>query len=375
MVTVEKINTESKAQVRRFVNLPFQLNKNDSMWVPPIRMELTAQLNRTSYPFYEHSDADFFVAVRDKKDVGRIAAIENRRFNRHHGSHKAQFYFFECVDDQEVATALFDRVFDWARARGLDTVIGPKGLSALDAYGIQIDGFELRTMMTMMNYNPPYYARLLENLGFIKEVDFLSCYIDPKTFTASETVNRIAERVQKRGYLTVHQFHSIRELKEWAPRIGSAYNNAFINNWEYYPLTEREIAYVVNTLQTIADPRLIKIILHDQEAVGFIFAFPDIASAVQRTGGRLFPFGFVDLMLEMRRSNWVAVNTAGILPEYHGHGGNVLLYTELLKTIQQRNFEHAAVYQVAETAKDMRRDLEQLGEVRYKNHRVFVKQI
>lgn len=375
MVTIEKIDTASRAQVRRFVNLPFQLYHNDPRWVPPIRMELEAQLERTKYPFYEHSDADFFIAVRDNQDVGRIAAIENRRFNAQHGTHKAQFYFFESVEDQEVADALFNRVFEWARGRGLDTVIGPKGLSVLDAYGMQIDGFELRTMMTMMNYNPPYYVRLLENLGFSKEVDFISCYIEPKVFAASESVNRIAERVQKRGYLTVQRFRSIRELKDWSARIGAAYNKAFVNNWEYYPLTEREVAYVVKTLEAIADPRLIKIILHEQEAVGFIFAFPDVASAVRRTHGRLFPFGFIDLMLEMRRTKWVAVNTAGILPEYQGHGGNVLLYTELLKTIHERNFEHAAVYQVAETAANMRRDLEQLGEVRYKNHRVYVRQL
>jgi GNAT superfamily N-acetyltransferase len=373
MIAIEKIDTRSKAQVRRFVQVPHQLYRNDSRWVPPLRIDVEAQLNRDKYPFYEHSDADFFVAARDGQDVGCIAAIENRRFNQHHGFHKAQFYYFESVDDQEVANALFERVFEWARARGLDTLIGPKGLSVLDGYGVLVDGFEQRQMMTMMNYNPPYYPRLLTTLGFTKEVDFVSCYANADAFIFPERVHRIAERVERHGILRVQRFRTMRELKAWSGRIGQAYNHTFVNNWEYYPLTEREVAFIVSTLETIADPALIKVIVHDQDVVGFLFAFPDAAAALQRSRGRLLPFGLLDLLLEMRRTHWVAVNAAGILPEFQGHGGNALLYAEMEKTVRARKFEHAALYQVAETAVNMRRDLDNLGGIRYKNHRVYTR--
>ncbi|MEJ2426785.1 MAG: hypothetical protein P8101_20485 [Candidatus Thiodiazotropha sp.] len=375
MIAIEKIDTTSRAQVRRFVRLPFHLYQNDPLWVPPIRVDNEAQLDRSKYPFYEHSDADFFMAVRGKQDVGRIAAIENRRFNRHHGTQKAQFYFFESVDDQEVANALFERLFDWAHRRGLNAVIGPKGLSPLDGYGLLIDGFEKRQIMTMMNHNPRYYVQLLENLGFSKEVDFISCYASVEQLRFPERIHRIAERVQQRGTLRVQRFRSIRELKVWAARIGHAYNQAFVNNWEYYPLTDREIDFVVRTLQTVADPRLIKIIVHGQDVVGFLFAFPDVSRAIQRSRGRLLPFGLIDLWLEMRRTKWVAINTAGILPEYQGHGGNALLYVEMERTIRERGFEQAALYQAAETATNIRRDLEHLGKLAYKNHRVYVRHI
>lgn len=375
MIAIEKIDTTSRAQVRRFVRLPFHLYQNDPLWVPPIRVDNEAQLDRSKYPFYEHSDADFFMAVRGRQDVGRIAAIENRRFNRHHGTQKAQFYFFESVDDQEVANALFERVFDWAHRRGLNAVIGPKGLSPLDGYGLLIDGFEKRQIMTMMNHNPRYYVQLLENLGFSKEVDFISCYASVEQLRFPERIHRIAERVQQRGTLRVQRFRSIRELKVWAARIGHAYNQAFVNNWEYYPLTDREIDFVVRTLQTVADPRLIKIIVHGQDVVGFLFAFPDVSRAIQRSRGRLLPFGLIDLWLEMRRTKWVAINTAGILPEYQGHGGNALLYVEMERTIRERGFEQAALYQAAETATNIRRDLEHLGKLAYKNHRVYVRHI
>jgi GNAT superfamily N-acetyltransferase len=375
MITVEKIDTTSKAQVRRFVRQPFELYRNDPLWVPPIRIDNEAQLDKKKYPFYEHSDADYFVAVRDGQDVGRIGIIENRRFNAYHGTHKAQFYFFESVDDQEVAGALFERAFEWARGRGLDTVIGPKGLSIMDGYGLLIEGFDRRQMMTSMNYNPAYYVPLVENLGFTKEVDFVSCYTAIETFRFPERIHRIAERVVKRGELRVQRFNTMKELKVWAWRVGQAYNKTFVNNWEYAPLTEREVAAVVKDLETIADPTLIKVIAHGDEPVGFLFAFPDVSAAIQRCKGRLLPFGLPDMLLEMRRTKWVAVNAAGVQPEFQGRGGNALLYTEMEKTVRQRRFEQAALYQVAETAVNMRRDLDNVGGIRYKNHRVYTRKI
>jgi len=377
MVTIEKIDTTSKAQVRRFVKLPFSLYQNDPQWVPPIRIDNEAQLDKTHYPFYEHSDAEFFMAVRGKEDVGRIAAIENRPFNKFHGTHKAQFYFYESVDDQEVANALFEHLFDWAHKRGLDTVIGPKGVSVFDGYGLLVEGFEYRQMMSQMTHNPPYYVRQVETLGFTKEVDFVSCYADISEFHFPERVHRIAQRVEQRGTLRVQRFSSIRELKAWVPRIGEAYNRTFVHNWEYYPLTQREVDFIFKTLETVADPTLIKIIVHGEDVVGFLFAFPELGAAIQRSKGRLLPLGLPDLLLEMRRTKWVSVNSAGILPEFQGKGGNALLYSEMEKTVRsKKQFEHAALYQVAETAVDMRRDLfENIGGIRYKNHRVFTRKI
>jgi GNAT superfamily N-acetyltransferase len=375
MLTIEKIDTRSRSQVNRFVRLPFRLYKNDPFWVPPILIDQEAQLNRKKHPFYEHSDADFFMVVRDGRDVGRVAAIENRRFNQYHTTRQAQFYFFESEDDQEIANALFEALFDWARQRGLDTVIGPKGLGPLDGYGMLIEGFSGHQMMTMMNYNPPSYPRMLEALGFTKEVDFISCYADAASFNFPERARLIVERVEQRGTLQVRRFTSIPALKAWTGRIGEAYNRAFVNNWEYYPLTEREVAFVVSTLETIANPRLIKIITHGEDVAGFLFAFPDLADAIRRSGGRLLPFGLLDMLLEMRRTKWVAVNAAGILPEFQGLGGNALLYSEMVKTILDNKFEHGALYQVAETAVNMRRDLENLGLTPYKNHRVYHRHI
>ena len=377
MLTIERVDTFSKAQVRRFVRIPFRLYHNHPQWVPPLFIDAEMYLNRDKHPYYGHSDADFFIASRDGRDVGRIAALENRNFNKVHGTRQAQFYFFDCEDDPEAAAGLFERVIEWANGRGLDRLVGPKGFGPLDGYGLLVEGYEHRQMMTMMNYNYPYYVRLVEALGFEKEVDFVSCYVEVDKFRLPERVHRIAERVQQRGTLKVERFQTKRDLKAWANRIGAAYNQAFVHNWEYVPLTEAEIKFVLDNLMLVADPRLIKIITHEQEVVGFLFAFPDVSAALQRARGRLLPFGVIDLLLSMRRTNGVALNGMGILEEFQGRGGNALLYSEMVKTMQDERypFEYADLTQVAETAVQMRQDLINLGGKPYKNHRVYQKRI
>lgn len=375
MLKVEQIDLEDRRQVRTFLDLPFKLYRDNPLWVPPIRMDAATQLNPKKHPFYEHSDAGFFLARRDGEPVGRIGALENKPYNRYHGTAQVQFYLFECVEDFEVAQALFESAYAWARERGLDTMVGPKGFGALDGYGMLVEGFEFRPAMTMMNYNPAYYPEFAEKLGFQKEVDFVSCYLDANKFHMPDRVHRIAARAAKRSGLEVRRFKNKRELVAMADRIGKLYNDSFINNWEYYPLSENEIKFLTDNLMTVSDPKLIKIIMHGEDIVGFLFGFHDLSSAIQRNKGRLFPFGLVDLLLEFRRTNWVILNGEGILPEFQGRGGNALMYSEMEKTIREFNFRHADLTQVAESAVQMRHDLENVGAVPYKNHRVYKRSI
>lgn len=376
MLVIEKVDTQNKSQVRRFVQLPHRLYKDCPQWVPPLNIDAYNQLNPKKHPFYEHSDVEFFLAVRDGRDVGRIAAIENRPFNKYHNTKDADFYFFECENDPDAATALFNTVFEWAKARGLDTVIGPKGMGPLDGYGIQILGQEYRQTMTMLNYNYAYYRSLVEAQGFVKEVDFVSCYLPADKFRVPERVDRIAKRAMERGHLHVKRFKNKRELVAWSGRIGQAYNQAFVHNWEYYPLTPREIDFVVENIMAIADHRLIKIIMHENEIVGFLFAFHDVSAALQRANGHLNPISLADLLLELRRTNTVTGNGMGILPEFQGHGGNAILYYEMGQTLLSfKQFKHVEMTQVAETTEQMRADLKNLNGVEYKNNRVYRKKL
>ena len=375
MISIQKIDTGDKEQVNKFVQFHYDLYEGCPQWVPPFKVDIKMMLNRKKHPFYEHSDADFFLAYRDGKIVGRIAALENKPFNEYHKTKDAEFYLFDSIDDQEVANALFEAVFDWARQRGLNHVVGPKGLSAFDGYGIQIEGFEHRQIMNMMNYNYDYYAHLVETLGFEKEVDFVSCYIPAEHFHLDPRIHEISRRVQDRGTLQVKKFRNKAELVSWADRIGEAYNNTFVQNWEYYPLSKREVKFVVDTIIQVANPKLIKIITSGDKVVGFLLGFPDVSEAMQRAKGNLNLFSIIDLIFEMGKTKWISLNGMGVLPEYHGRGGYALLYSEMEDTLHSFNFLHADLTQVAETTKQMRKDLENVGGKPYKNHRVFQKHI
>jgi len=374
-MNIEKVDPRSRSQVGRFVDIPFRLYAGHPQWVPPLKSDVAKSLDRRHHPFYERSDAVFFLAKRGGRDVGRVAALENRPFNDHHGVKHANFYFFDCDDDPDAAAALLDCVFEWAQSRGLDTVVGPKGLSALDGFGVLVEGFEHRQMMTMTNYNYPYLSRLLEGLGFEKEVDFVSSLLCRYSFRMSERLIRVAARAEQRGFLQIKRFTTRRELVKWAPRIGNAYNRAFVRNWEYHPLSQREIDYILGNVLLVADPRLIRLIVRGDDVVGFMFAFPDLSAALQKAKGRLTPLSMLRIIREKKRTRWVCMNGAGILPEFHGHGGNAMLYAEIVRTLLEAGYEHADLPQVAETAVQMRCDLEELGARPYKVHRVYRRRV
>ena len=375
MIRIEKIDTYDKAQVNQFIQLPFRLYADCPQWVPPFISDVKIMLNRDKHPFYQRSEADFFIAIKDGKIAARLAVMEHKPFNAYHNTKKAAFTLFESINDQEVANLLFERAFEWARARGLNEVVGPKGFCSFDGYGILVKGFEHRQMMTMVSYNYDYYPVLLETIGFEKEVDFVSCYLPAENFNLPEKVKEVARRVTQRGRFNVMNFSNKRELKAMAGKIGEAYNKAFVNNWEYYPLSDGEVKYLLDTLLQVINPKLVKLITYKEDMVGFLLAFPDISAALQRQNGRITPWGILDMLGEMKRADWVSLNGAGILPQYHGLGGNALLYAEMQKSIIDFGFKHAELTQVAETAIQMRKDLVNVGGQEYKNHRVYHRSI
>ena len=387
MLQIEQIDSNKRADVVRFYKIPFPLYADSKYWVPPLWSDLSMQLNRRKHPFYEHSDADFFIAVKDGRDAGRIAVLENKPYNKYHNRKIASFFLFECIEDSETANALFERVFEWARQRGLDSIQGPKGFGPLDGYGMLVDGFDRRQTMMMSAYNHPYYPKLVEALGFRKEVDFITCVIRRDQFILPQRVRSIAERVIRRGSFKVLSFKNKKELLRWIPSFIKAYNAAFVNNWEYYPLSDWEVNFVVDNIMQFLDQDLIKIMIHNDEVVGFILSFPDISAALMRTRGYVAPLAILDsvppplaipdILSEVSRTEWLALNGGGILPEFKGVGGNALMYAEMEKTINShfRQFNYGELCQVAETAKEMRSDLANLGGAFHKNHRVFIREI
>jgi hypothetical protein len=368
---VRKIDTSRARDVRQFIRFPFDLYEDCAQWVPPLIPEMKLALNRSRYPFYRNSEADYYVVESEGQTLGRIAAIENRPYNAYHGTKVAFFYYLDVVNDVQVSRVLFDAAFEWARARGLDAMYGPNGLLRYDGHGLLVEGFEHRPSLGLA-YNYAYYGDLVEDAGFAKSHDYLSGHM-ARGYDLPERFYDIAERVKERRGYEVRTFTRKSELLALAPALHRIYEEAFVQVWGYYPVEQQEIETLIRRIATIADPRMIKVVLKDEEPIGFIIAYPDITAAVQRTKGRLWPLGWIQLMRERRRTEWVTFNGVGVLPKYQGMGANALLYTELAKTFMTKDsqFLHGDYVQVAETNLPSLGDAIAMQMEWFKRHRVY----
>jgi hypothetical protein len=350
--------------------LPFRLYRDTPLWVPPFVSQVHAQLDARSHPFYHHSEAAFFLALEGDEVVGRIAVLDNARYNQYHGKRTAFFYHFDAVNDRAVSRALFDAAFDWARGRGLDLMWGPKGFIAVDGQGLLVEGFEHRPAMGIP-YNHPYYGELLEDAGFEKQLDFISAYLDRQMGIPDRFLD-VAEKVKRRrGFRTV-RFRTRRELRAMIPRVTAVYNQSFVEVQGYVPVTDAEAQAIADRILTVADPTLITLLMKEDDIVGFVLAYPDLSAAIQRCRGRMWPTGWYHLLREFKRTRWLNFNGAAILEPYRGLGGNALLYAELYHTLTGRTqYQYADLVQVQETNTRMIRELQSADVKPYKKHRIY----
>lgn len=364
------LDPSNRKDIRRYIQFPFTLYRASSTWVPPMIDDVRAQLDPQRHPFYQHSKAAFFLALDGREVVGRIAVLDNTRHNAHHDHATAFFYHFDAVNDRRVSRLLFDAAFEWARDRGLTRMWGPKGFMALDGQGVLVEGFEHPPAMGIP-YNYPYYDDLLRDAGFEKQFDFISSYID-REISVPERFLRVAEKVKRRRHLKSVHLQSKDELRAWIPRVTAVYNESFVEVQGYTPITDQEAQAIGEQILAIADPSLITLLLHEDELVGFVLAYPDITPALQRCRGKLWPLGWYHVWRELRRTRRLNFNGVAIKETYRGLGGNALLYAELYNTIIPRpRYQSGELVQVQETNTRMIRELQTLGVAPYKRHRVY----
>lgn len=370
-VVVEPVR--SKRALREFIRFPKELYSRNRQWVPVFDTDYRA-FYRGDHPFFSHADAELLLAGRDRDPVGRVMMICNQRYNAQHGRNAAQFYFVDFIDDDEVTDTLFGAMAEWAGARGLTELVGPVFSGATYGGGVLVDGFDRRAAMTMMPYNYEYYRRHYERLGFTKSFDLLSLIADPRSFRLPEKVERLADHVRKRGRMKVLEFSSKRELRRIAMDVARLYNPTLADHNENYPLTDDELARLIDDLLQVAQPDLEKVITYDGEVIGFMLGFPDLTPALQRSHGKVTPVSIVDLLWQSRHTRRLILNGMGILERYQRLGGNALIYSEIARTVRgtkHYQFEEAEMVQINEETDLMLADMRRLGAEVYKRHRVY----
>ena len=373
-MNIVQVDHTNRKQIRDFLNLPTQIYRNIPQWVPPLEGDERSRLDRRRYPFYKHSEAAFFLAYKKGATVGRLAVLDNHLYNDHNHEKTAFFYLFECESDPESTSGLFKVAYDWARCRGLNKILGPKGFTALDGLGLLVRGFERRPALGLP-YNPPYYLELIEAQGFEKANEIVSGYMG-EDIQFPERIHELAARIQERRGLKIARFHTRHELRGALNHLKTLYNGALEGTSNGTPITDEEIKSLAEQMLWFADPNLIKIVMKGDRPVGFLLAYPDISKALQKTKGRLFPFGWITILHELRTTDWLNINGAGMIEEYRGLGGTAMLYSEMFKSVVENpRYRHVEVVQIGLENEKMLREMENFGLDFYKLHRTYQKNL
>jgi hypothetical protein len=333
-VTPTILRVQSRRDLRRFVDFPFRLYDRATypQWVPPLRMAVRDALDRKGNPFYLEAERELFLAVRDGEVVGRIAAIENRAHNRFHGDRVGFWGFFECIDDQKVADALFEAAGAWLAARGLETMRGPMNPSTNYECGLLVAGFEHRpTFMTA--WNPAYYDTLCAGAGFAKAKDLLGFWFPAAEpgYVLPAFVEKQADRALERGRITFRDLDP-RHFDREVAACWEIYNDAWERNWGFVPMSRAEFEHMAKDMKQLLWPQLAFMASVEGVPAGFMLAVPDYNEVLIRNrSGRLFPLGLVRMLLGKRTIRTARVMALGVKGSFRSRSILALFTREVMR--------------------------------------------
>ncbi|MHB1844163.1 MAG: GNAT family N-acetyltransferase [Deltaproteobacteria bacterium] len=354
----------------RFVTLPWQIYAGDPHWVAPLYMERRDFLNPRRNPFYQHGVVELFLARRQGEVVGRIAAIEDRNYNEFHQSKVCAFGLFECVDDPDVAEALFAQAEAWARARGLTSLLGPLSFSTNYECGLLVEGFD-RDPAVMMAYNPRYYRALVEGAGYSKAKDLWAYWLDAQREPDPKVV-RVADKIRAKEGIIVRPAR-LSDYDAEIARLKTIYNAAWEKNWGFVPFTEAEFDHLAKDMKQIVKPELLLIAEVKGEPVAFSMTLPDANQALKHAKGRLFPTGLFKLLYHANKIDQARLVTLGIVPGYRRRGLDAILTLETLRAARRLGYRGGEVSWTLEDNDLVNRAIQAFGGERTKVYRLYEK--
>ena len=369
---VQVENVKSKSELKNFIHFPWKVYKGDPNWVPPLVMDLKEKLNKEKNPFFEHADMSLFLAYKNNKITGRIAAILDENHNKVHNEKTVFFGLYESFDDVDTASSLLDKVSDWGKEKGMEALRGPMSLSMNDECAFLLEGFDSPPVI-LMPYNPPYYLDLMETYGLKKAKDLFAFYMK-KDHKTAEKVQRIVDSVREKTSITLRPVNK-KNLDEEVEKIMFIYNNAWEKNWGFVPWTENEIKYLAEKFKHSADPNIIILAEDKGKPVGLAFGLPNFNEAIKKMGGKLTPLGIIKFLVYRRKIKGIRAVIFGIVEEYRQTGLSYLLYSELAKNAKARGYEWCESSWQLEDNDSVNRFAASIGGEISKKYRIFEKRI
>jgi GNAT superfamily N-acetyltransferase len=365
-VDIRPVTTRSEWNV--FLRYPYRFYRNDRNWVPPLLQDQKILLDPDRHPFYRHADARFFIATRDGRPAGRVAAFVDRGHNEFHRDRTGFFGFFESENDPSVSDGLLAAAREWLKGKGMNALRGPVNPSLNEDCGCLIDAFDSPPVI-MMTYNPPYYPDLFERFGLSKAMDLYAYYAET-TGGIPDKLVRVAESVRRKENVTIRTA-DMKRFDEEVDRIKTVYNKAWSRNWGFVPMTDAEFGHLAKNLKAAVIPELVLIAEIAGEPVGFALSLPDLNQALIHLRGRLFPTGLLKLLWYSRRIDMIRIITLGVIREHQRKGIDAVLYLDTWRNARKRGYTRGEMSWILEVNTMMNRSARMLGGTVYKTYRMY----
>jgi GNAT superfamily N-acetyltransferase len=370
-MTIEIREVSTKSELKTFIEYPQKLYKGNPYYVPSLYFDEMNTLTREKNPAFKTAKAHLWMAFRDGELVGRIAGIHIPAHQQKWGVNLVRFGWFDLIDDPEVAAALLGKVEAWARELGAEGVHGPLGFTDLDREGMLVEGFEeLATLAT--NYNYPYYSKLVEGLGFVKDIDWVSNEI--------HLVSQFIDKIEKTAALVskryeLHLFKGTKkQLYKIAPQIFEVIDEAYRKLYGTVPLNQEQVKWYVDQYFGFAQLKYLPVILDkDNRVVAFGITFPSFSKALRRSKGKLFPFGFIHFLWALTFNDTADLYLEGVRDEYRGKGLNGMMMNEIYKSFIRSGVKKVETNLTLETNNDVQVQWKYFEARQHKRHRIYIK--
>jgi len=363
---VQKV--ESSKDLYDFVMLPWVIYKNDPNWIPPLISDFKATINKYKNPFFCHADRELYIVRKGNDVVGRVAAVVDFNYCKYHNKNVAFFGFFESIENYAVAEALYKKVIEFAKAKGMAEIFGPANPSMNDEAGFLLEGFDSPPKIKM-TYNPKYYLEFAERFGMRKVKDLYAYLIDIQKDPPAKLV-RVVEALKARKDIKVRSINA-KNLKDDLIKIKDIYNNAWSNNWDFAPMTDLEIDDLAKKLKQLIVPEIIPIVEINGEAAGMSIGLPDYNQVLKRLNGRLFPFGFIKFLIYKNKIDAVRLWALGIKDKFRNTGIDALLYYETFVGSRKKGYKWGEVSWILEDNVNIIRPILLWNAKLYKKYRVY----
>lgn len=372
-MAIKIIEVITRRQLRKFIHLPEQVNKDYPNWLPPVYLDEWKFFNPKKNRSFALCDTMLVMALKDGIPVGRIMGIIHNKYNDLHQECHGRFGYMECYNDPEVSHALLSYIEDWSRQKGMNQLIGPYGFSDKDPQGFLIEGFEHMPILDSA-CNQPFMIDLITQQGFTKEID---CHIYKMDLSSNlpEVYSRIAQRLEQKPDYQILEFSRRRKLKPFIVPVLRLLNETYDHLYGFVPMSDEEINDFADRYLPVIDPRFVKVIEKDGLMLGFLVGMPNITKGIQQSRGYLFPLGIFKILRSAKHTNQLDLMLGAVKKGYRGLGFEVAMGLKIIESAKLAGFGYIEVHVILETNKSMIAEMERLSIPVHKRFRVYRKEL